>query len=119
VSVFLGNGDGTFGHANTIRVGAGAMEIASADLNSDGNADLVVTDDVRSVYVALGNGDGTFGPFSKIPLGNNPLGIAIGDLNGDGILDLAVAIFGIETSFNGKVAILIGVGDGSFASPTI
>jgi len=117
VSVFLGNGDGTFGRANTFRVGAGAMEIASADLNGDGNADLVVTDEVRSAYVALGNGDGTFGPFSRIPLSNNPLGIAIGDFNGDGILDLAVAIFGTETSFNGKVAILIGVGDGSFAPP--
>ena len=116
VSVFLGNGDGTFGRANTFRVGAGAMEIASADLNSDGNADLVVTDEVRSAYVALGNGDGTFGPFSRIPLSNNPLGIAIGDFNGDGILDLAGAIFGTETSFNGKVAILIGVGDGSFES---
>src|SRR4249920_689802 len=72
VSVFLGNGDGTFGRANTFRVGAGAMEIASADLNSDGNADLVVTDDNLAAYVALGNGDGTFGPFSRIPLGNNP-----------------------------------------------
>src|SRR2546430_8222589 len=50
--------------------GAGAMEIASADLKNDGNADLVITDDTRSVYVALGNGDGTFGPFSKIRLGN-------------------------------------------------
>ena len=115
VSVFLGNGDGTFGPANNFRVGADAMEIASADLNSDGNADLVVTGNAANV--ALGNGDGTFGPFSRIQLGNDPLGIAIGDFNGDGILDLAVAIFGPVKSSNGKVAILIGIGHGSFAPP--
>src|SRR5205823_4462400 len=97
----------------------GAMEIASGDLNNDGNADLVVTDGERSAYVALGNGDGTFGAFSRIQLGNDPLGIVIGDFNRDGILDLAVAIFGPETSSNGKVAILIGVGDGSFEPPVL
>jgi FG-GAP-like repeat len=119
VSVFLGTGDGTFGPANTFRVEAGAMEIASADLNSDGNADLVVTGGIASACVALGNGDGTFGSCSRIQLGNQPLGIAIGDFNGDGILDLAVAIFGPIKSSNGKVAILIGVGNGSFAAPVL
>src|SRR5436305_10828759 len=42
VSVFLNNGDGTFAPANTFSVGAGAIELASADLNRDGKADLVV-----------------------------------------------------------------------------
>src|SRR6266550_3512280 len=115
VSVFLGNGNGSFGPANTFAVGAGAVEIASADLNNDGNADLGVTDGERSAYVALGNGDGTFGPPSTILLHNQPLGIAIADFNGDGILDLAIAIFGPFRPPSGKVAILLGVGDGSFA----
>src|SRR4030095_8742079 len=48
ISVFLGNPDGTFGTANTFSVGAGAAEVASADLNNDGNADLVVTDEIQS-----------------------------------------------------------------------
>ena len=39
VSVFLNNGNGTFAPANTFLVGAGAIEIASGDLNGDGNAD--------------------------------------------------------------------------------
>jgi hypothetical protein len=117
VSVFLGNGEGTFGPANTFRVGAGAMEIASADLNSDGNADLVVTDGEARVYVVLGTGHGTFVRFSAIELHRNPLGIAIGDFNGDGILDLAVALSGTNRTVDGNVAILIGLGDGSFAPP--
>ena len=117
VSVFLGNPDGTFNPANTFPVGAGAIEIASSDLNGDGNADLVVTDGIKSAYVVLGNGDGTFGSSSKIALHNDPIGIAIAELNGDGILDLAIANFGPENNSQGEAAILIGVGDGTFAAP--
>jgi hypothetical protein len=60
ISVFLNNGDGTFGPANSFII-EGAAQVASADLNLDGNADLVVTDDLESAYIVLGNGDGTFG----------------------------------------------------------
>ena len=114
ISIFLGNPDGTFGKAKNFSVGAG--EVASADLNGDGNADLVVTDIVKSAYVVLGNGDGTFGSSSSISLHEDTLGIAIADLNDDGIPDLAIAIAGLHNS-HGEAAILIGLGDGSFARP--
>ncbi len=117
VSIFLGNGDGTFAPASTLTPGAGAVEIASADLNADGNLDLVVTDGIKSAYVVLGNGDGTFGSPTKVSLHTDPIGIAIADLNADGILDLAIAIHGPETNSNGEVAILIGIGARKFAPP--
>jgi hypothetical protein len=117
VSVFLNNRDGTFASAITFAVGTGADEVASADLDGDGNADLVVTDANKSVYIALGRGDGTFGPSITITIPNHPRGIAIGDFNGDGIPDLAIAIFGPIRSFDGQVAVLIGNGDGSFTAP--
>jgi len=117
VSVFLNNGNGSFGAANNFSVGVGAIEVASGDLDGDGNADLVVTDASTSAHVALGHGDGTFAPFSAISLHSKPKGIAIADLNLDGIPDLAIAIFGPDRTFEGEVAILIGKGDGSFASP--
>src|SRR5262249_38137284 len=110
-------GDGTFGPANTFAVGAGAIEVASADLDGDGNADLVVTDGITSAYVVLGRGDGTFGTPTRITLHNDPQGIAIGDFNDDGIIDLATAIVGGQFSSQGEAAVLLGNGDGSFASP--
>ena len=99
VSVFLNNGNGSFGSANNFSVGVGAIEVASGDLDGDGNADLVVTDASTSAHVALGHGDGTFGAFSTITLHSKPKGIAIADLNLDGIPDLAIAIFGPDTHF--------------------
>lgn len=123
VSVFLGKPDGTFVKArpHTFPVGRGAVDVASGDLNGDGNADLVVTDGIISVNVALGRGDGTFGPASPSRLTEDetdaPQGIAIGDLNFDGILDLAIAISDTTYGSDGKVAVLLGQGDGSFARP--
>ena len=117
VSVFLNNGNGSFGSASNFAIGVGAVEVASGDLDGDGNADLVVTDASTSAHVALGDGDGTFEAFSTITLHSQPKGIAIADLNSDGIPDLAIAIFGPAHTFNGEVAVLIGNGDGSFASP--
>ena len=117
VSVFLNKGDGSFGTATTFAVGAHASEVASDDLDGDGNADLVVTDANAFVHVALGHGDGTFGAFTATTVANHPRGIAIGDFNDDGILDLALALFGPTKSFEGQVAVLIGHGDGSFAPP--
>ena len=119
VSVLLGTGDGTFGSANTFAVGAGAEALASTDLNHDGNADLVVTDGIRSAYVSLGNGDGTFAPATAINLTTQPIGIAIADFNADGNPDIAIAIHGPEINSQGRVAILIGQGDGSFANPVL
>ncbi len=118
-SVLLGQGDGTFGSANTFAVGAGAEAVASADLNGDGKADLVVTDGIKSAYISLGNGDGTFASATAISLATQPMGITIADFNGDGSLDIAVAIHGSETNSQGSVAIIIGRGDGSFAGPVL
>ena len=119
VSVFLGRGDGTFAPANTFVVDDDtALEIASGNLNRDGNADLVVTDGFHSAYIILGHGDGTFESPSQIPLQDEqPLGIAIEDFNADGVLDLAIAEFGLFGFSMGKAAILMGNGDGTFAPP--
>ena len=115
VSIFLNEG-GTFAPANTFSVGEAAIRIASADLNGDGKADLVVTDDINSAYIVLANGDGTFAPASAIRLDDGPLGIAIADLNGDSILDLAIAIYGPYNQNQGELAVLIGLGDGTFGA---
>ena len=76
-TVLLGNGDGTFQPQHTFAVGPQPFSVAVADLNRDGNPDLVVTDRIRggtAVNVLLGNGDGTFKKQNPSPLALKPRG---------------------------------------------
>jgi hypothetical protein len=94
VSVFLGNGDGTFQPRQDYAAGNGPESVAIADLNNDGNLDLAMGIGVGgTVSVLLGNGDGTFGPLQSFAGGTFLSGshLAVADFNGDGFLDIAAA----------------------------
>jgi hypothetical protein len=87
--------------------------LAVADLNGDGNLDLVsVNEDAGTVSVLLGNGDGTFQDAVSYATGGTPRAIAVGDLTGTGTLDLVVAGY-----LDSGVDVLLGNGDGSFGAP--
>jgi hypothetical protein len=93
-----------------VPVGSGPRNIAAADLNADGKADMVAANSLDgTISVLLSNGDGTFRPAVKYVLGGNPNDVAIADFNGDGKPDLAVANSGTKV-----VSVLLGNGDGTF-----
>lgn len=106
--VLLGNGDGTFKAAVPYHVNDSSVSsIAIADLNKDGNPDLIVGSS-RGVSVLLGNGDGTFQTPTRQSAGTSIVSVAVADLNGDGKLDVVAASqpFGL--------GVLLGKGDGTF-----
>jgi hypothetical protein len=114
VSVYLGNGDGTFQAPETFATGRTPWSIAVADLNGDGIPDLVVTNlNGSSVSVLLGNGDGTFKPKMDFATSPFPQDVKVADLNGDGIPDLVVSALGAGTG-NSQINVLLGNGDGTF-----
>src|SRR5207253_10822225 len=61
VSVFFGNGDGTFQAA--VNSPVAGYQVAVGDFNGDGKLDLAAaSSESNTVSVLLGNGDGTFQP---------------------------------------------------------
>jgi len=131
ISIFTGNGDGTFATAaSVLQLPAGYLPagMATADVNADGHTDLIVADEGNNtVSVFLSNGDGTFQPRTDYAVGNSPVFVAVDDLNADGILDLAIANNGAPTEGNSgdSVSILLGqknvtsgIATGTFAPGT-
>ncbi|HXO32734.1 MAG TPA: FG-GAP-like repeat-containing protein [Candidatus Acidoferrales bacterium] len=88
--------------------------IATADLNGDGDLDLVVPlNNQPTIAILLGNADGTFQAETDLTVGNQPRSVAIADLNGDGKLDLATTIDQLGGKGQG-IEVALGNGDGTF-----
>ncbi len=103
-----------FSTFHPMEVGRLPWFVTHADLNADGNQDLVVGNlDLNSISVLLGTGDGFFAPRHDYHVGYYPLNVAITDLDQSGSLDLIVA-----NGISDTVSILLGNGDGSFSHGT-
>ncbi|MFC1586972.1 beta strand repeat-containing protein [Planctomycetota bacterium] len=112
ISVFLGNGDGTFAGKVDYPVGSGPFEITNGDFDNDGNLDLAVANiGGDNVSVLLGNGDGSFGAAANYTAGGGPYKIICDDFNNNGALDLVVA-----NNSSDNVSVLLGNGNGTFAA---
>ncbi|MEO8135548.1 MAG: VCBS repeat-containing protein [Betaproteobacteria bacterium] len=114
----LGRGDGTFAGAPAIPgvglgLGTGKPVFALADFNGDGYPDLAVPPagtDNHAIVVQPGSASGQFGkPGAPVALSFRAQMVAAGDVNGDGRLDLVLA-------GSGRLAVLTGLGSGSFGA---
>ncbi len=128
VSVFLGNGDGTFQTRADYATGNSPIFIATGDFNGDGVTDLAIanngaatntnTGDTVSILFGEANindtsvGNGQFAPGVQrdYPAGNGPTAIAVGDFNIDGLSDLAVT-----DQTDNAVSVLLNAGNGLFS----
>ncbi len=85
-----------FEHSGTVGVGSQPSDIAVADIDRDGDLDLLVTNRSGDSFTILYNdGLGGFGNKREIALPEDrhaPVAIAADDFNGDGRIDIAVGI---------------------------
>lgn len=110
ISVFPGNGDGTFQRDTLLEAGQNGAFLASGDLNDDGRQDLVITHWTENFLSTFINyGDGRFPDRVDVPTGLGNYGVTLADLNADGRLDAVTANYRDRT-----ISVLIGKGDGTF-----
>ena len=104
VSIYLGNGNGTFQGATTYTVPFTPNALVVGDFNGDGVADLAVAGSGGETSVLLGNGNGTFKP-PVTTAGSSWSSVATADFNLDANNDLVV----MDSS--GNITVLLGRGD--------
>ena len=110
VSLFRGNGDGTFQKDAVLDAGRNGAFLAVSDFDSDGDSDFAIThwtEDFTSVF--LNHGDGTFEPRRDYRTGLGNYGVDSADLTGDGHPDLGTANYRARSR-----SILFGAGGGRF-----
>ncbi|MFN0243145.1 MAG: FG-GAP repeat domain-containing protein [Planctomycetota bacterium] len=115
VSVFHSCGNGTFDALERLDLPPGTIDAVlaeAADLDRDGDQDLVVLDGYMGrAHVYLGTGGGELDPPATFAIGGALAALAIADFDGDGRFDLA-------TAGGNSVRVLVGNGNGTFAGPT-
>jgi hypothetical protein len=116
VEILLGNGDGTFRHFATYRVGVQPEYAATASFRGNGILDLVVGDSLSdSLYIMLGNGDGTFQSPVAYATHERPANVSTGKFTGSGSVDVLI-LTGSRAQCN-CIQVLPGNGDGTFGAP--
>jgi len=124
----LGNGDGTFRSSQSYGYSWSGIVygVATADLNNDGNLDIVEAGGGTGVGITamLGSSHGAFGSPISTAVGcgqanrNGVNSIALGDVSGDGKVDVVATSLNIGiTNCENVVAVLIGSGNGKFKTP--
>ena len=120
ISVFLGDGTGSFGTSTQFTVGGvnpQPRSVAVGHFNADTNLDIVTANDnSNEISVFLGDGTGSFGTSTQFTVGGvnpQPRSVAVGHFNADTNLDIVTANFGSD-----EISVFLGDGTGSFATST-
>lgn len=115
LSVFLGNGDGTFAARTTLQGVDNAAFPRLADLNGDERLDLFAGSRGASgtLDVFIGNGNGTFEARKSYASDVQIFSSEAADMNNDGILDIVS-----DHLILGTISVYIGNGDGTFQART-
>ncbi len=94
LTVLTNNGSGGFVLSASPRVGNSPYWVTAADINGDGELDLISANSSGTLSVLTNDGSGGFVLASSPNVGGNPFSVLAADVNGDGKLDLITGASG-------------------------
>lgn len=115
ITIWYGDGRGTFSTPPAIINSPSSFAIAAADLNGDKRIDLVSASylmDQVLVYYQTESGGFPMFPSTIITVGNRPNSISIGDLNNDLRLDIVATNF---TDSEKRISVLLADASGGYS----
>jgi len=118
LTILIGSGTGTF--TETYQIDCGSYVYGSpviADVDRDGNLDIVVGSHTAGIKVARGTGNGSVYAIQTSPLSGNAYysyATDVADFDGDGKLDVVV-----PDTYIDRIHVLSGIGDGTFTGEQI
>src|SRR5271165_633843 len=124
IAVILGTGSGNFGTPTLLASSLQNFNLSSpypqsikaADIDGDGNLDLVYANNgYGTVGILFGQGNGSFYSPVEYPVGSDPWGLAVADVNNDGSPDVVTA----NEDDGGTTVLLNANGSGTMGNYTI
>ncbi|CAF4706958.1 unnamed protein product, partial [Rotaria sp. Silwood2] len=116
ITVYLGNGDGTFKSHTTYSTGSYSRpyKVIIGDFNNDHRLDIAVANfGTNNINIFHGIGNGSFASETELSTGSSsPIDIIAVDLNNDSLLDIVTANYRAHS-----ISIFYGSGHGNFSPP--
>jgi hypothetical protein len=116
LAVFLNKGNGQFTKVSSIGIDKFVSDMTSADLNCDGNPDIIIAfGSIQTIFVYMAND--SLGHFNApllltIPNDQGGTSVDVADMDGDGLLD-------IITETYSDICIFTAYPNGGFSSPKL
>ena len=104
---------GIFSGSTEVAVGFNPRSVVAADVDGDGDLDILTANDARSVSVRLNDGFGAFGGSTNVAVGARSRSVVAADVDGDGDLDILTA-----NSLDNTVSLRLNDGSGAFSGST-
>ena len=117
VYVLENDGAGNLALVGVLDTFAGPFRIETADLDLDGNLDLVTVERGFGLGVFLGHGDMTFGAEIVSTISPAPYQFTLADFDGDGVVDAGITVEA-SSSWTDIAGVCLGTGTGWFVQPS-